>query len=164
LLPTIAKKRVFRGAIIGLALLCLFPEFGSPGEKDCQVMHPELEHKKQRMPEYISGLEKFYDQNAMAVVRLLSLKISKLADQVLKLEKDVAQCAKQESRDMGQGPNPVKSDERWHATAKSGELRKKLVQLLQKFRISNGARIGYYPILPLQKAENCARHLSISRM
>lgn len=128
------SQKSFLFFLVVLALPCLFsaPTWGLPGEKTCEELRQDLERKKQRMSGYISVLQRFNEQNDMEVVEAVNLKISEVADQMLKLEKDMADCDKQKPAGPNQGLNIVKSDEGQYATAKCGELRKRIVQLLQK--------------------------------
>ncbi len=126
------KSFLFFLLVLALSLLFSLPAHGSPAEKPCESLRQDLEGKKQRMSEYIGVLQKFSDQNDIEIVGAMNQKISELADQMLKLEKEIADCDKQKPVGPNQGLNAVKSDEGKYATAKCGELRKKLVQLLQK--------------------------------
>lgn len=133
-MPLTVSKKSLLFWLLALEVFFLFsvPVYGSPEEKTCDVMRQDLERKKQRMSEYIGVLQRFNDQNDIEVVGAVNLKISELADQMLKLEKEIADCDQQKPQGTNPGLSVVKSDEGRYATAKCGELRKKLVQLLQK--------------------------------
>jgi hypothetical protein len=115
-----------------VAVLSSSPGYSSPTAEQCVAMRKDLESKSERMSEYISMLQKFSDQKDIEVIGVMNQKISELAEQILKLEKDLADCDKQKPNVSNQGLGVVKSDEGRYATARCGELRKKLVQLLQK--------------------------------
>lgn len=118
--------------VISASLFFVMPSHSSTLEKDCKAIQQELERKKQRMSEYISALQKFNEQDDVEIVGAMNQKISELSTQMRKLEKDLAGCDKRKSQDAAQGFSIVKSDDGRYATVPCGELRKKLVVLMQK--------------------------------
>jgi hypothetical protein len=109
-----------------------YPMPGHCEDKNCSELQQEMEQKKQRMSEFISALHTFNEREDVEILKAMNAKISQLANLMLKLEKEIADCEKQRPREVAQGMGVVKSDEGRYATVPCSELRKKVIILTQK--------------------------------
>lgn len=118
--------------ILLASFLCPAPACCSEASQRCEALRRDMADKQARVSEYMGMLQKLNGEKDNEVIGVMKQKISELKEQVSKLERDIAGCDGKKSDATSQGLGVVKSDEGQYATARCGELRKKLLQLLQK--------------------------------
>jgi hypothetical protein len=90
------------------------------------------EQKRGLVVEYMSALQKAYDQKDFQIAEVLNFKINELRGQINELERNLAGCPKNDSENMARGLAPAKSDQGKYSDKSCSELRKMLFSLVRR--------------------------------